>query len=140
MPCDLFWLALVFIPIRRSAGGFHAKSRIKCFLFSCFCEIMALLLVQLKIPVYINLVLLVVSDIVLFVAAPVDNEHKKMFMNERLDFSRKTKRNLIVMTLVSLIFNIFGQDEIFRSMVLGICLAAILVAMGKYQQRNITLH
>lgn len=35
MPIETLIIGLVVIPLRRSAGGYHAKTRVGCYAFSC---------------------------------------------------------------------------------------------------------
>lgn len=95
---------LLYIPIRKYAGGFHASSNEKCILFSSSVVLGIILLSKvLKVCNYDrNLVFTIDCMLMIYVniAAPVETSNKKISFNER----RRYKKYIHIITLIHLIF------------------------------------
>lgn len=134
MPIELFFLSIPFISLRKSAGGFHAKTKVRCFFFSIFCEIVALLMIRCEIPILLGIIIMAVSDIVIIKLAPVDNEAKRMSLDEKNYYTRRSQKRDAIFTVLSLGMLALEEKSFFLSMVTGISLSAILLVLGKLQE------
>lgn len=135
MPIELIFLSIPFISIRKNAGGFHAKTKVRCFFFSVFCEMAALLWIRCRFSVVWIIVILVVSDIVIIKCAPVDTESKRMSLEEKHYYAKQSRKRAAIFTMISLGMLPLAEGRFFLSIVTGISLSAILVILGKL--RNI---
>ena len=85
MVLESFLFLAVYIPLRSFAGGIHAKTANRCYVYSSF-MIIAVLLVIKFFPLG-NLIcscLSFLSGIIIFLLAPVEAEHKNAFVNKKL--------------------------------------------------------
>ena len=86
-----FCFLLAFIPIRSTAGGYHANSHFSCCLVFAVAYIIVLTAISLmteQTAMYACLVLVVISSIIVFCYAPVEARNKPL--SQRV---RKSNRN-----------------------------------------------
>lgn len=110
IPEMLFYLA-GFIPLRRTAGGFHAKTH-----FRCFCTLVVtysiFLIILSHASGYLNYFLLFIlqgfSTLLVFVYAPVQNENRPILKEERERFQRKSRSMILAGCLFSMIIILFS--------------------------------
>ncbi len=102
----LLFFFLPFMILRTSAGGIHASSAFRCFVYSVASFLTALLLEYLFYPfkyfIYINLF---VAFILIFRYAPQDSINKPFKRNEKQKF--RVMSLLISITLISIIIFIY---------------------------------
>ena len=93
---ELIVIGCTLIPLRRSAGGYHAKTKMGCYIFSC-CYIAIILFVsKAEIDQVLLWGALALSDAVIFFKSPVDNENKRLDQEEVVHFRRKARYLLIL--------------------------------------------
>lgn len=128
---ELIYISLAFVPLRRSAGGYHAKTCQGCFVFSCGALIITFITCSLLNNEIIWFALVLAANIIILLLAPLDNENKKMNMQERKIFRRKTLCALVVVGCVSLCCDYFGMKVQGQQMFAGICLEEVVLILGK---------
>lgn len=130
-----------FLVIRKSAGGYHASSYLKCqmlFIFNQIIFVVCVKLVSLSILVYILCVVLLTMFIVMWTLAPVDNENKKLTKAEYNYFKKASKVCSFIVTLISIVLFCFFQAHIYLlSLLIGVFSATISIIVGYFQQKNI---
>lgn len=132
-----FWECIAFLilfPMLRSyAGGYHAKTRIYCFISSMasFALVFALIKLSLKVP-FVSVILAVlalVSAGVIWRFAPIDTENKTLDNDEKSVFRKKT---IIVMTIeftISAIAFLFHWTQIQNAALLSVILSGALITV-----------
>lgn len=135
MPLELFLMGGILIPLRRSAGGYHAKTRAGCYLFSCIVVTLALSLCRIQFVHYIWYVMLFIADLFIILLAPVDNENKIMDTSEKAHFRKKTMKLLIITNILCSVGILIKNRQLFVPMIMGIVVSAFLVVLGKYKNR-----
>ncbi len=90
----------VLIPLRRKAGGYHAKTRSGCYVFSC-CVVFLLCLTNktTAIPLIIYGELLI-TDILILLFAPVENENRKLNLDEQNLFRKQAIKLLFIVNAI----------------------------------------
>lgn len=131
---SLFITACVFLPLRSRAGGYHSKTRLKCYLFSCFIVLVICVLSSISLPIWLNLGSLFISNVIIWLFAPVENSNRSLSEYEKRIFRLQS---LIIMVLFDLIiiFTIFDNENISNSLTLGIVAVAFLVIIEKEKNR-----
>ncbi len=128
---------LVFIPLRISTGGYHAKESGTCIIISTILYIVSIPLSYLSSMSYKNavpLILFVFSILVVFIFAPVEN------MNNTLSHKSKKRNRLISLVLVSvdsiaiILFDIFSI-HIASNIMIFVILASILMIVGHFHKK-----
>lgn len=124
-----------FFLCRKFSGGYHANSQIACFIFTQLIFISFLTLITFSNIIGNNGILILVtllSNIIIFFLAPVDNENKPFDDNEKLKFKRQSRVfafvNIIVVLLL-LCFSLF-IDKLF-CYILGVLAISIMLILGK---------
>ena len=128
-----FWECLtfmiLFMLLRSYAGGYHAQTRMQCFIQSMLT--VAIVISALKfMNIYIALTLFIIALISLpfiWLLSPVDTENKRLEEDERLTFKRKTRIVLIVQIIAAIIFWFIGWKMIAYTAMLSFIDVALLV-------------
>lgn len=126
----------LFVPLRRKAGGYHSKTRIGCYIFSCSIVFLICISNKLQFSLWFYISGVVVSDIVICLWAPVDNENRSLYSEE----AKKFRKQAIIILLFSniFLFCVFIQNAIISKYLSnGIILAAALVFLGRRHSKGL---
>lgn len=111
--CGMFWQSVLFsaayIPLRRYAGGFHAKTPGRCYFLSCLLIVCVLMLLKhVAFSVTAVLVLTVAASAVVFIKSPVASENKPLLDKEKVWYREKARRILFLEGIVAMAFTFFS--------------------------------
>lgn len=124
-----------FIFLRSYAGGYHANSRIRCFIQSIITILSALTILHVsKNHSIVGLLLIVfsiLSGIIIFCFAPIDSENKSLSKEENIIFKKKARLILIVEIIAVLVLFCFKLNAFSNSIMLAIITSGVLVLLGK---------
>lgn len=129
VPCII--LNIAYIVIRISAGGYHADSPVKCYIYSTL--MIAVLLSVIKWIHISNTVLasmLVISGIVIVILAPVETENNPL---DEIEKKVYRKRSLIVLSLeilACIFLQIISKEWVVQTVVLGLFAECIMLIAG----------
>lgn len=126
-------LLLAFILIRRSAGGYHAKTKQGCILFSCCSVLVSLLLCEVHFTLSFYVLTLIVIDIGLAFIAPVDNKNNRFNDAEKDFFKKKTCRTLLIINTVCACLMYYNIKIVYIPLISGIIMSFFFVVIGKVQ-------
>ena len=135
LPCVL--LNVAYIPIRVSAGGHHADTPFRCYLFSTL--LIAGLLGILKwvpIPPAVSLGLLAVSGVVIWIMAPVETENHPLDETERHVYRRRAHAVLIAELAAGLLAVILAREQLAAIVVLGLGTECGMLLAGAWKNRR----
>jgi len=128
--CILFMCA--YFPLRSCAGGYHARTPLRCYLFSIMMVIAALAFMRL--PVWNNVIssiLVIVSSIVIMFLAPVEDSNKPLDAKEIIVFKKRSRVILCVLVGMILIFRVMGLLEISICIMIALIMLSIMLILGK---------
>lgn len=94
---------IVYIPLRRYVGGYHAPSPVSCFILSTV--LVAAVLLGIKyVPVnfYVVVTMLILSGLIIFVKAPVESKNRALSSNEKRVFRKRARLTLSVYSAIAL--------------------------------------
>lgn len=128
---ELLVIGVVLIPLRRSAGGYHAKTKAGCYIFSCCYIFLLLSLFQEDMNQSVWWCALVVSDLVIFIMGPADNENKRLDEKEHVRYRKKARTLLILANICCIVLTAFHFPYIKSLIQCGICGAAFLLILQK---------
>lgn len=131
---------LAYIPLRSYAGGFHAKTHMKCYSVSVIIINAVLLTIKYsRITISIYFLLAFFSLIIIFILAPVEDENKLLGKIEIVIYRKKSR---IILLIIFLWFVVAFFTEFF-SMVKFISLAlttlGILLLIGKVKNLKLSI-
>lgn len=120
----------VMIPLRSKAGGYHAKTRVGCYIFSCSMITALCLLNKMVLPISIQIVILVIGNIILLFWAPVENENRPL---EQVEINVFRKQVIITLLMAdTIIFVMIWQNiSIYNFLINGIVMMSILLTLEK---------
>lgn len=127
-----FWqtifFMIVFIPLRVYAGGFHAKTPLRCYVYSSF--FMIVILAAMKYSWSINeftcIFVISFSSIIIGVLAPVETANKPLEESERKVYRKKMIRIIEGKWIVWLCAYLFQ----FEKLIICVCWSFFVVAIG----------
>lgn len=116
----LFFIS--FFPVRRYAGGFHAKTRKECFLFSVFIIVGAMKGIEVisRFSFNCQIVMLVLSALFIFLLAPVQNGRKVLSVTEIKAYKKKL---IVILSIECTIGILLGIHDV------GLCVETIGTSM-----------
>ena len=123
---------LVFASVRRYAGGYHATTRWRCFLYSTIIVGTSLFLIKY---IYINRMFYAASSLVvgsvIIINSPVEDRNKPLNVYEVCEYRKRTVF-LSTAWIVLLEILTFMKQEIFAYTVwIALVWVAVLLVMGK---------
>lgn len=119
---------ITFITIRRYAGGYHARRRSLCILFSMIMEITAILLISNYKDEF--QILTVIAVIGIFSLSPIDTEERPLDSIEIQVYRNKALFLTTLWTLLFLIFVYFDISLFYEAIGIGIYSAFIMLVIG----------
>lgn len=130
-----FWECLVFTVffylIRSLTGGYHADTRLKCFLQSITTFVIVLLIIKaVKAHVFMFILLVAVAIsavVVIWMTAPIDTENKRLEKEELEEFKKKSRIMLIIETATAIITFVIGFKTLCSAVMLSITVTAVLL-------------
>lgn len=127
-----------FILIRKFAGGYHAKTPTRCYIFSVITSVVALWLIKLigysnSVYYYIFVIIETLCVVFILITSPLDNENKPLNAKEK----KKYKILSIVMSLllfvISLLLKWAEFDILSVAVSFGLIMCAVVVFLRRFQ-------
>lgn len=137
----MFWESIVFLAayvlIRRYAGGFHAKTPVRCYIYSSVMILISLLAIKYLIhSIITSIIIATIGSISICLFAPVEDRNKPLDDKEKTIYRKKT----IIYFLIEMLFNITMMINDFYIIYKPICMSlfciGLLVFMGKIKNRD----
>lgn len=131
---ELIVIGSILIPLRRNAGGYHARSKTGCYLFSCCYIAILLFLSKAAIRPLFWWGALTIADAVLYFRSPADNENKRLDKAEVEYFRKKTRYLLIGTNAACMVLTALGFCYIGNLFQCAVCAAAFLLVLHDLQE------
>lgn len=127
---------LSFIAIRKFAGGYHAKTPVRCYMFSIILYVVSLELIgficESQYCVIITIILELFSLVCIFAISPLDSNKHPLNLREKRVYRIISFTSSIVLFLLSLML-LFELKKIGIAVGLGIILVAFVLLIRKIQ-------
>ncbi len=130
-PFALIIMACTFFPLRKSVGGYHAKTRIGCYIVSCLTVFAGLWFYKQEFSSKVYLICWIISSFTIFIFAPLDNENKRMGELELRYYRKKARIIISLMGALAGIAWACGIENISRMLICGITVSANAIIVGK---------
>ncbi|WOO36378.1 accessory gene regulator B family protein [Anaerocolumna sp. AGMB13020] len=123
----LLFLA-VFIPLREYSGGYHASTKLKCYIVSCLTVLSMLLLIKLcDENFYLSSVYLAsISSAILLFLIPVETAARPMDESEKIYY--RSKAGFIIVLLLTITLFLYMTDQFDYSFVIALSLFFEMIA------------
>ena len=132
---NMMWDSIIFImtyiPLRSNAGGYHAKTQVRCYLYSIVMIIVTLICIKI-VPWngVICLSLTVVTGAIIFFFAPVEDANKPLGQMEKAIYKERTRIILSLLVLLIMLFCYFNQITISICIMMGLVVLSIMLLLG----------
>ena len=132
----MIWESIIFsaayMLLRRYAGGFHAKTPARCYIYSSAMVLLALLGIKYVFDsILISICMFIVGSLIIFLFSPVEDKNKPMDAAEQLVYQKRTRFYLIVEIVLDIAMMSLGFKGLYEPISISLFCLGILVALGK---------
>ena len=126
----LLWFLL--FPLRKNAGGFHAKTKVRCFLSSTVTIIVSMVCIQqIRWTETENTLITVISAVVIWIMAPVENGNKRLDSVEYRVYRQRTRKILLLEVLLFVLSLTFGWEDLVIVITMVFSIVCVVLVTGK---------
>lgn len=123
------WQAILFMalyaPLRSNAGGYHARTAARCYVYSILLMIAVLLTMKhLFIPTFICIIIFAVSCAIILVLSPVEDINKQLDEIEQIVYKKRT----IMITVIESMF--FAVAQLTNASNISFCITLVLLMIS----------
>lgn len=131
----VFWEIAVFmavyIPLRSYAGGYHARTPLRCYIFSVIMLIIVSAGIKyLYVAEWVYYAFLAFAIIVLFLLSPVEDKNKPLDEIEYKVYKKRAILITIAEMLLSILLKMIGLDNIFIAVVYSFIVLSVMLIAG----------
>lgn len=124
-------LWVILVPLRKNAGGYHAKTRGRCFIFSTVIIFMAVMCIKNDWHKPIYTMILVIFSLIIFSFAPVDTANKELGYQEICIYRKRTR---VILLMDCILYLVAGMNQwmMLRKIIsMAVMISGLLVLLGK---------
>lgn len=125
----------VFVPLRAFAGGFHAKTSTRCYIYTTLLYGITVLLIKLCPLLYQNSMVKILFIIVIIIIIKLAPQKNNNHILDKKTILRNKIVSIVLIVLDSLII-IMLHNVIASSMIIFIAVVSILLFLERLKQRN----
>lgn len=128
------WQAMLFMglyaPLRSYAGGYHARTATRCYVYSILLMIAVLLAMKyLMIPQFICIIAFVISCAIILILVPVEDANKPLDHTEQVVYRKRTYMITAIESVIFIVTLLVNTDSIaFCVMYVFLMMSLILIA------------
>lgn len=126
----------VFYIFRRNTGGYHAQTRIGCYLFSCAVIFLSLFATELTFSRWGAVMVSILDTIVLLILSPVRNSNRNLDMDEIACFRHRLRILSVIFVVVYIATIILGTEYFTTLFTIGLTMDTVLTILGAMQSLN----
>lgn len=131
----LLW-GLIY-PLRKNAGGFHARTRTGCLLLSTgILAVFFACLIKYIWPRNVYILITAIFFVVIICLAPVENPNKRLTQMERDIYGRRARTILITESMLFLLALLFGWKNLMAVITTGFTIVGISLIAGQMKMRK----
>ena len=124
-----------YIPIRTFAGGYHAKTPLRCYVFS----MIMLVVVSIGLRYFcvadgVYYVILGISIFVILILSPIEDKNKPLNEIEHRIYKKKTTIIVVVELVIYLIFKFVKLDNLSEAIIYSFAVLSIMFIVGKIKK------
>ena len=123
----------VLYAFRRNTGGFHAKTRIGCYLFSCAVIFLSLLATEINFSWQGAAVISILDIIILLILSPVKNSTRNLDTEEIEYFRHRLRMLSVIFSVVYIVTLGLKAGYLITLYTIGLTMDTLLTILGKLQ-------
>ncbi len=121
-----------YIPLRSFAGGYHAKTPLRCYIFSVIMLIVVSIgLKYLYMEDWVYYVALAAAASVVLMLSPVENRNKPLDETEHKVYKKRTVLMAAAELIIALLLKMIIFDNLFVAMTYSFVVLSIMLIAGK---------
>lgn len=127
-----------YIPLRSFAGGYHAKTVVRCYFFSIV--MISAVLWVMRYVMYSGLVcgcLTAISGGVIWFLVPVEDQNKPLDEVEKVVYRKRARGIVLAESILSLFAILCNGKRLGMCMALVLCVMMLMLLMGKWKNTNL---
>lgn len=135
----MIWQSIIFmiiyLPLRSFAGGYHASTVLRCYIFGIILTI-TYLCINKYIPDtdFVISIITVIAGIILFMLAPVETSNKPLDRTELSMYKKRTRIILLSDICIITILLAFDLNSIALCIGIALLVLSFMVILGKKNQ------
>lgn len=132
----LFMVA--YMPLRSFAGGYHARTAVRCYFFSIV--MISAVLWVMRYVMYSGLVcgcLTAISGSVIWFLVPVEDRNKPLDDVEKVVYRKRARGIVLTESILSLITGFGGLRRLEMCMTMVLCVMVLMLLLGKRKNANL---
>lgn len=136
---SILLFTLFYTPLRSFAGGIHAKTQFRCFIFSLvMLFLIALVNKYIFIPNYISYIALIFSFITVMLLSPVETPNKPLDKMEKKVYGRKVKIIALIEISVGAVCEVLSYDVVLNNVLFAFFVMSFLLVLGELENKLFT--
>lgn len=137
---EMVWQSILFslayIPLRTFAGGYHAKTPLRCFILSNIMVVTALLGIRLvQWNSFICAIIGMCAGLIVFLLAPVEDRNKPLDQKEQSVYKKRARIILCVLFVIALSAWLLGQLQITSYIVVAVTALCVMLVLGNVKNK-----
>lgn len=132
-PLEFAIIFAVFYIFRRNTGGYHAQTRIGCYLFSCAVIFLSLLATEFSFAWWNMTAISVLDLIVLLVLSPVQHINRKLDAEDIICFRRRLKIVSLAFFIIYAVTSGLGLLYLVKLYTIGTTMVTLLTILGRLE-------
>lgn len=125
-----------YIPLRSNAGGYHAKTSFRCYIFSIVMIVVVILVIGLHFWNALNVIAITtISTGIIMLFAPMEDINKPLDQNEKQIYKKRSHIILSFLIGLAVLFWFVEQKQISMSITLAIDVLAFMLVLGKFKNQ-----
>lgn len=139
MLVSILLFTLFYTPLRSFAGGIHAKTQFRCFIFSLIMLfLIALINKYIFIPNYISYIALIFSFITVMLLSPVETPNKPLDKMEKKVYGKKVKIIALIETFIGVVCEVLSYDVVLNNVLFAFFVMSFLLVWGELENKLFT--
>lgn len=136
---SILLFTLFYTPLRSFAGGIHAKTQFRCFIFSLIMLfLIALVNKYIFIPNYISYIALIFSFITVVLLSPVETPNKPLDKMEKKVYGIKVKIIALIEIFVGVVCEVLSYDVVLNNVLFAFFVMSFLLVWGELKNKLFT--
>lgn len=126
-----------YIPLRSNAGGYHAKTSFRCYVFSIIMIAVVISIIGLPFWNAFNVIAITtISAEIIMLFAPVEDLNKLLDQNEKQIYKKRTHIILSFLIGLAVFLWIVEQKQISISIIIAIAVLAFMLVLGRLKNKK----
>ncbi len=127
-----------YIPLRSFAGGFHAKTPLRCYIFSVIMLIgVSIGLKHLHLSAWVYYAALTLAFVIVLVLSPVEDKNKPLDEIEHKVYKKRTWIIAPTEVLIGFLFKFTGLYNLFVAVVYSFVVLSVMLLLGWIKNKRI---